>query len=73
MNLPQRNERPEFPAISRAQLAQKFRTIAFDRGTRIIFGESQIEGFPAVGFGKSTGARAEAVDEPGNAREWGSR
>ena len=56
-------------AIHRSEFLKKSRTIALHRGFGLVFGEAQIEITLAVGPRKSSQARGETVDQPGNSLE----
>jgi hypothetical protein len=66
MNLSQGDERPQLLAAGGAELHQERRSIAFDCAARVLFGESEIERLSPVDAGKTSGSRAETVNQPGN-------
>ena len=68
MNLPKGDQRPKFFAVFRSQLPQKCGSVAFDRGARVLFGKSQIEGLSAISFAEASRARAEAMNQPWHSR-----
>ena len=56
-------------AIHSSELVKKSRTVAFHRGFGLVLGEAQIEIALAVGPGKTSRARGETLDQPGNSLE----
>ena len=69
MNLAKHDQWPGTAFAGCAELLQKFLSILFDRGPRVLLSESKIQGPSSVDGGESAWTRAEAVDEPGNRLE----
>ena len=73
MNLAQSDHRPErspvVRAIHRSEFLKKSRTIARHRGLGVVFGETEVEIALAVSPRRSSEARGETVDQPGNSLE----
>jgi hypothetical protein len=70
MDLTQGDQRPEFLAARGTKFLQKFGAITFDPGTRVMLRKSQIQRISAVSTGTSSGASAEAMEQPGNCLKW---
>jgi hypothetical protein len=69
VNLTQSNQRPFLLAAASAKFLQEGSTIAFDRSTGILFGESEVERVPPISTGKSPDSRAESMNQPWNASQ----
>jgi len=62
MDLAQGDKRPWLLTADGAELGQENRPVAFDCAARVLLGESQIEGLPAINAGKPAGSRAESMN-----------
>ena len=69
MNLAQSDERPLAFASGGTELRYQSRSVAFDCAARVLLGESEIEGVPAISAGESAESRAESMNQPRNASE----
>src|SRR5690242_2061662 len=72
VDLADSDQGPALSLCDRASGFKKKRAIALDTLSQIVFGEPKIKRWAAVGRAGASGARAESVDEPGNALERGS-
>jgi hypothetical protein len=66
VNLAEGHKRPNILARVNANVAKESRPVALDCRFGVVFGESEVEGFAAVGAGGTTWARRKSVDKPGN-------
>lgn len=62
MNLAQVNKGPWLLAADGTDVRQESCAVAFDRTTRVLLGESEIESVPSINVGESGGACAESMD-----------
>ena len=73
VDLAQRDYRPELRAVfmpvcstaDGAQLTQKCSPVAFDKDSRVVPGESQVESVRFVNAGESPQPRGKSMDQPG--------
>ena len=69
MNLPESDQRPRTAILRRRELLEECRAIALDFLPGIFLGKTEIECVLTVNLGNAVTARAEPMNQPGNACE----